>query len=198
MKVILFIGVFIYALNANSYRSIQLYSAQGVDANLLNIPGFIITANIPFEPTYLTALGVEFGVWQHALDNGSTFLVAFTPVVAKHHGMQTHFETNIAVSLKYLELFLKNSPINSNIAFGQGLSYAFGTPYYEDPVPSESNPSGYYRLQSFLHVDIELYLKTLKQYALLFRVHHRSGIYGLVAPPKVGSNFLSLGVCISF
>ncbi len=45
------------------------------------------------------------------------------------------------------------------------------------------------------------FLKLLKKmrrvnisFAVFFRIHHRSGMYGLFAPEGVGSNFLTLGI----
>jgi hypothetical protein len=46
--------------------------------------------------------------------------------------------------------------------------------------------------------DMAWKIRTGKHFSLVTRVHHRSGAYGLIAPPRVGSNFLALGVNLDF
>lgn len=75
---------------------------------------------------------------------------------------------------------------------GIGLSHAFGTPSYEDGP--RDDPARRYHTQLLILVNMEWKLSTATNWSLLMRVHHRSGAYGLIAPPKVGSNFLAIGL----
>jgi len=186
----------VYAEEKHLLDNIYLYSAKGVDDNLREIPGDIF--HLPFEDTYLYALGTFVPYKLDFLQKYPHFSFGSSWFVVKHSGMQSHIEIDAAASIKYLKLFQENSYFNTDIAFGIGLSYAFDTPYYEDPYIKDDGSLKYYRLQSFLHFDAELYVPTVKSVHLLLRVHHRSGIYGLFAPRHVGSNFVGLGLIYYF
>jgi len=179
-------------------ESIYVYWAKGVDENLKEIPGDIVTGNLIVEDTHLYAVGAFFPL--ESLTPADTEHVEFglTAVVAKHRGMQSDSELDTAFTVKYNELFPKDSFLNMNLAMGIGLSYAFDIPTYEDPVINDDGTLKYYRLQCYLHFDAEIYTPSLESIHLRLRVHHRSGIYGLIAPPKVGSNFLGVGLVYYF
>ncbi len=204
MKKLIIILVSIAFLNAESIdnnpivESAYLYWAKGTDNNLREIPGGIIGGDLLIEDTYLYAMGAFFpfrSLMQNDMDHVDFGL---TTVAAKHSGMQSHLELDSAFTMRYTELFPKDSAINLDLAAGIGLSYAFGTPTYEDPVINDDGTLEYYKLQSYLHFDVEIYTPSLKSLHLLLRVHHRSGIYGLIAPPKVGSNFIGAGIIYYF
>jgi hypothetical protein len=178
------------------FNNIYLYSAKGVAANLREIPGAIF--DLPTQETYLYAVGTFVPYDLNILKDSDHFVWGISAIVAKHSGMQSNWELDGALTLKYQELFPDNRYFNSDLAFGIGLSYAFDTPYYEEPYINDDGSPEYYKLQSFLHFDIEVYSPKLEKVHLLFRVHHRSGIYGLVAPPHVGSNFVGGGLIYYF
>ena len=48
--------------------------------------------------------------------------------------------------------------------------------------------------QFLLLVENHWRLADSDKWSVVLRVHHRSGVYGLVAPRNVGSNFLAVGV----
>jgi hypothetical protein len=76
------------------------------------------------------------------------------------------------------------------------LSYAFGTPVYEDGPKNE--PDRHYRLQMLALFEVEWRLRDVENVSLVTRIHHRSGVYGLIAPRHVGSNFLAAGLRFQF
>jgi hypothetical protein len=76
--------------------------------------------------------------------------------------------------------------------FSIGASYAFGTPSYEDGP--KSDPDKRYRFQNYNAYEIEWGVKRFPAVSLVTRLHHRSGAYGLIAPRRVGSNFVTAGV----
>ncbi len=181
-----------------SFQNIYLYWAKGVDDNLKEIPGDIVGLDLPTEDTHLYAIGTFLPFRSVSWGKNDPFELGLTIVAAKHSGMQTHMELDSAVTVKYNRLLSDDSPVNFDIAAGIGFSYAFGTPTYEDPVVSDDGTLEYYRFQSYLHFDLEIYTPSLESLHLLLRVHHRSGIYGLIAPPKVGSNFVGAGLVYYF
>lgn len=181
------------AKSLSNYHELQYYNAKGVESNLLQIPGEILTLQVPFEETYLNAVGYYLPFHISEFNTGSKLLYGVNFIAVKHNGIQDNYEVDAAILLKYTELFPKNSYINVNLGVGDGASYALDTPMYEKPVPSKDNPEGRYRLQNFIVFDIEFYNPAM-EYLNFFRLHHRSGIYGLVAPPEVGSNFLGFGI----
>jgi hypothetical protein len=181
-----------------TFQNIALYWAKGVDDNLKEIPGDIVGLDLPTEDTHLYAIGTFLPFWTASGDDSDHLVLGFTAVAAKHSGMQTHMELDGAVTARYNRLLSDESLVNFDIAAGIGLSYAFGTPTYEDPVIADDGTLEYYRFQSYLHFDLELYTPSLESLHLLLRVHHRSGIYGLIAPPKVGSNFVGAGLVYYF
>jgi hypothetical protein len=187
MKLILLFLVNALLLCAQSIDTeFYIYKAQGVDNNLREMPSDILDFDLPYENTYLHAIGMfvpNYSEVMNDLDIGSTM------VLVKHNGLQSHVEANIALSIRHKNL-IPSSVISFDYTLGGGLSYAFATPVYEDTASNGL----YYRLQCFLHFDVELYTPLYKSISILARVHHRSGIYGLIAPPHVGSNFVGLGL----
>ena len=202
-KILLILSIFIACSAAAedsslNFQSIALYWAKGVDDNLKEIPGDIVGLDLPTEDTHLYAASTFLPYSSASWDINDPFQMGLTLAAAKHSGMQSHMELDSALTVKYNRLFSDESPINFDIAAGIGLSYAFGTPTYEDPVISDDGTLKYYRFQSYLHFDLEAYTPSLESLHFLLRVHHRSGIYGLIAPSKVGSNFVGAGLVYYF
>jgi hypothetical protein len=77
-------------------------------------------------------------------------------------------------------------------SFAEGISYVTGDIDYEDGT--KDNPDEVYHFQNYLQFQANLGHGEYKDFQLFFRIHHRSGVYGIVAPPKVGSNFVGLGI----
>lgn len=204
MKKILFLlfsFIFVHAEQIDNNKvieSVYAYWTKGVDENLKEIPGGIAGGDLAVEDTHLYAIGTFFPLESLTPADSDHIEFGLTAVAAKHSGMQSHLELDGAFTAKYNELFPVDSFLNMDLAMGIGLSYAFGTPYYEDPVVNDNGTLEYYKLQSYLHFDAEIYTPSLESIHLLLRVHHRSGIYGLIAPSKVGSNFVGVGLAYYF
>lgn len=174
-----------------------LYLGQGVDANLTNLPKKIATDKLKRESSFLTGIGYAIPTrspdWLAGLagvvgiDQPST---AVELLGVQHRGLQSNFEADVGYLLRtgYASL----GPLQIRAGVGTGLSYAFGTPSYEDgPF---NNPAKRYKFQSFEAFEVELRLADAPSVGLVTRVHHRSGMYGLIAPKNVGSNFLTIGL----
>ena len=182
------------------FDSALIVIAQGADHNLREIPGSIIARDVAWEKSYFKA--IDFGMTRGTLGEwdrlqGTPFaaiLHGYEVVLVQHHGMQDNAEVGGAYTLKTPDLEL--GAIGVNFGSGIGLSYALGTPSYEDGP--KADPSRRYRLQLLLLFDFEWRISGLDEWSLVTRVHHRSGVYGLIAPPYVGSNFMAAGVRYKF
>ncbi len=108
-------------------------------------------------------------------------------LIGQHSGKQTNQEFGIALILRSRIDISEN--INIGIAAGDGLSYASTTPRIET-----DNSETTARLLNLLLTEFALGMKKQKT-DIFLRIHHRSGIFGLVSGvEKGGSNFLALGV----
>ncbi|HEY0721979.1 MAG TPA: hypothetical protein VGE50_12085 [Gammaproteobacteria bacterium] len=177
--------------------SLSVYTAQGIDTNLLSIPGRILTNDLTFEQSYFVGLGYLTSIQTpEVLSQVGSFLGAsyvtsdIEFVGVKHHGMQENYETDIAYSvhLPPAELWF----LSVRFGAAMGLSYAWGTPSYEDGP--EGNPERRYRLQNFNNYELEWRHREAQHFSFVTRIHHRSGMYGVIAPRHVGSNFFTLGL----
>ena len=182
-------------------REFTVYAAKGVDSNLTNLPGQVLRGDLPWESSTFVGVGIAWPVETPSMlksalravhvDNATT---AIEVVGVKHSGLQTNFESGAVFMLRspYGQL----GPVMARVGAGIGLSYAFGRPTYEDGP--ENDPQRRYRLQNFNSFELELGLVGYPSTRLVTRVHHRSGFYGLLAPRRVGSNFIAIGVRMSF
>ena len=108
--------------------------------------------------------------------------------LGKHSGMQEHWETNLQLVFRWQ---LSDVPIPVSVAYGDGLSYAEEVPRME-LAKGEVDTQ---RLLAYFMVELDVGLPTLPaEPKLFFRIHHRSGVYGLFCKKKCGSNFPALGL----
>lgn len=202
----------IFGLNGNVARadtfaadgvfdSVAVFVGQGVNQNLRQLPVKIATASVDWDKTYYAELG--FGKIRGTLGQsfeslqGTPFASlrhGYETVLTKHFGLQYNSEVGAAYMLKTPDLEL--GELRVNFAAGAGLSYALGNPTYEDGA--DNDPERRYRTQFLALFDLEWHLADSDKLSIITRGHHRSGVYGLIAPRHVGSNFLAIGVCRKF
>ncbi|EBW2381250.1 hypothetical protein DAR30_24855, partial [Salmonella enterica subsp. enterica serovar Enteritidis] len=80
-------------------------------------------------------------------------------------------------------------PLSTNVAIGNGFSYAFSDPKFEygrHLVRGEDTV----RFQYHISLENEWTHKDLPNVHLVGMLHHRSGMYGVVSPSKTGSNYI--------
>lgn len=177
--------------------ALTLYGAQGIDTNLLSIPGRILTNDLTFEKSYFTGVGYYLSVGTPELLTelgsflGASYVSSDVEFIAvKHHGLQENFETDIAYSVHLPPM--ESQSLSVRFGAAMGLSYAWGTPSYEDA--EEGHPERRYRLQNYNSYELEWRHREAQHLSIVTRIHHRSGMYGVIAPRHVGSNFFALGV----
>lgn len=180
-----------------AFDSVSVYAGQGADHNLRELPGRILERSLDWDKTYFAALG--FGKVRGTLEDSiesfrdtpfASIRHGYETVLVKHSGLQSNAEMGAAYMLKTPDLQL--GKLGVNFGAGAGLSYALGYPSYEDGP--DNDPARRYRLQLLALFDLEWRIIGFDNLSVVTRVHHRSGVYGLIAPRHVGSNFLAVGV----
>lgn len=112
--------------------------------------------------------------------------------VVKHSGIQKHMEYNGVFVARY-----NTGPFS--FGFGEGLSFATRNPdlenrrrtIFEPGLESEysQNLLNYLLVEMAVDVPVDAYSPQA-----FIRLHHRSGIYGLMCPRTCGSNYIAYGV----
>jgi hypothetical protein len=112
--------------------------------------------------------------------------------VLRHFGLQDHFEGTLAAVLRSGEIPLFGG-LSANVAWGNGFSIALDDPKYEKG-PDEIRGVDSRRFQYYMGFEAELTHASQPNIHLVAKLHHRSGIYGVIAPRHTGSNFIGAGV----
>jgi hypothetical protein len=177
--------------------TLSFYTGQGVDSDLLQLPGKVLGGSLRYESSRFIGLGYQRDVrTPQSLRGVFRFLRVGAPTTAievvavQHWGMQNNFELNVAYALR--TPYARLGPIRTRFGVSLGLSQAFGTPSFEDgPI---DDPDRRYRLQNYNAYEFEWTVRDDTPMSLVTRIHHRSGVYGLIAPRRVGSNFVTAGI----
>jgi hypothetical protein len=120
--------------------------------------------------------------------NGSS--IELEGLVGHHFGLQDHAEVTLALLWRSRELALPLGGGRMNVAIGEGLSYALSQPAYEGLVHGEEPV----QFLNYLTVEAEFSHPALPGVSVVPRVHHRSGIFGVIAPRGSGSDFIGIGI----
>jgi hypothetical protein len=179
------------------FDAVAFHAARGVDHNLLEIPGSAIGGGLKWEDSWFESVSVSRTLgplgarhaWLAASPLGS-WREGYELVLVRHRGRQENAEIGLAYQVRTPAWTL--GPAQAALSLGVGLSQALGTPTYEDGP--DGDPSRRYRLQMLALFETEWWLRDLDAWSMTVRVHHRSGVYGLIAPPRVGSNFIAVGL----
>ncbi len=185
-------------MSANaSAESFTIFRGQGADTDFLEIVSDIANDDLTMDPTYFWGIHYRNTLGNEGKNGFTRFLFRhqITPEweaqLTKHSGLQSNYAAHMAVLLRTRDF---RPPIfNINFAAGLGPSYAFSRPTYEDGPDGQPN-RGKYRFQNYMTYEVEFSLHSLPQWRVPVRIHHRSGLYGLVAPRRVGSNFFAIGL----
>jgi hypothetical protein len=136
------------------------------------------------ENSYISviSLGRELSVYEEKI------AVEIEGQLGFHYGAQNHQEMNCAIILRWLS-FPWDHYVDTSFAIGNGISYATVAPVIEieNAVNGNTNQWLYYMM-------VEWAFTALSQWEFFWRIHHRSGIYGLMADDDAGSNFIGFGI----
>ncbi|SEM22553.1 hypothetical protein SAMN04489760_10737 [Syntrophus gentianae] len=112
--------------------------------------------------------------------------------VVKHFDGQNHMEFNGLVIARWLT-FLWDEYIDTSLAVGDGLSWATETPKLEALEHEKTSA-----LLDYVLVEVSLSLPQAPEWSLVWRIHHRSGVFGLFNGVHGGSNALGVGLSYHF
>ena len=182
-------------------RSFHLsgYVSRWVNSNLPPFLYNVATGKATYADSYLAAAGAAYVVVPRfdLILPGTSFGLRGNSIEVegqgvKHFGFQDHVEGTIAAVVRSGEVPLIGG-LSFNVAWGNGFSYAFGDPDYEKG-PGLVRGVDTRRLQYYMGFEAEFTHASQPDIHLVAKLHHRSGIYGVISPQQTGSNFVGAGV----
>lgn len=111
--------------------------------------------------------------------------------VAKHYGIQDHWEFNLLGAARW-EPFWWDRYIDTNAAFGLGLSYATERPKAEIIIEGDTR-----KWMIYWMMELAFAIPGTQNLELVTRIHHRSEAFGILAD-EGGSNSLGVGLKYRF
>lgn len=104
----------------------------------------------------------------------------------------TFMEFGVSLNIRW-HRFPWNKYVLTTAGFGEGVSIATEKPCYEARINNKTS-----HFLNFLMFDMTFALPDYPNLALLLRLHHRSGIFGLIDDVKGGSDFFTVGLKYTF
>ena len=92
------------------------------------------------------------------------------------------------------ERFPWNRYVPTTFAIGEGISYASKVPYRE----TRNSSQGTKKLMNYLSFELTLGIPKYPHWQIIWRIHHRSGVYGLYDAGNSGSTAVGLGLRYMF
>ena len=173
--------------------SVGVLGGEALNHNLQEVVPKALSGELQFEPAHLSGLVLRLSLeppadlasWAASQDVGLSTSLELGLLQASGRAGNTE------LTLDWRPAFTpwQWGPVALEFAWGAGLSYSLGRPWsdYTDP----DRPGGY-RLLFHMAPEIALQHSDLPDWSLSLRLHHRSGLYGLFGPRRVGSNHLVL------
>lgn len=173
--------------------SMGVLGGEALNHNLKEVLPKALSGELQFEPAHLGGLVLrlsleppaEMAAWATQQDIGLS--TSLEVGLLKASGLVDN--TELTLDWRPALTPWQWGPVALEFAWGVGLSYSLGRPWsdYTDP----DQPGGY-RLLFHMAPEIALQHSALPDWSLSLRLHHRSGLYGLFGPRRVGSNHLML------
>lgn len=182
-------------LNTAKNRGLTVYGGRLVSNDLPKLGQDIIRGRLDWRNSYFVGGGYSLPLGSPGWLPGRLGLSSSVEFIGlRHFGQQDNLEVDIAYMLHtgYGEW----GGLKFRGGGGVGPSLALGRPSAEDGPTND--PDKRSRFQHYIALEFETSLNSHPETALVLRVHHRSGVYGLVAPDGVGSNFMTLGLRYAF
>jgi hypothetical protein len=168
--------------DAESPWAVFAYGGRFTDTRFVHI---VFRGRTEFRNSYVWVMGVSRKIY----DFNEHLGVEGELNIARHSGLQNHFEFNGAVLLRW-NTFPWDNHVDTSLAYGLGQSYATERP----PIEEEPDRRATHVLIS---MPAELTFAPPKSrgspWEVMVRIHHRSGAFGLFKDAG-GSNFVSLGM----
>lgn len=168
-------------VHADEKWFVSAYFGQASDSRFLDII-------LKFDHRPINSRMAAFTVGRELTTYRDTLRLEAEGQVAKHWGVQTHAELNGALVLRWLPFFWDDY-LDTSFGIGEGLSYASDIPVLETDEDEETS-----RILNYLMVEFSFEIPKKDSWDLFVRLHHRSGIYGLINGVNEGSNILCAGI----
>ncbi len=163
-----------------------IHAKRTLGESIFEIPGDL-------EDNYLHGLGVTRKISQLPYHLSLEFEGMFIKHQGEHDQGYQDYEEYIPVLLLRYDHFPWNEQIHTSLAVGEGLSLTSQVPEREAQIHGHSQ-----RLLNYLAVELALTAPACPRYSLVYRIHHRSGVYGLFGGITGASNFYVLGLRLRF
>ena len=183
---LLFIIFFLFLTNHSYADSISLFGGKSVDSNLIDFPKKVISNDLEIEQHKIIGITYQQKIQTPVILGKANSHIEY---IFANHSPKDLIETVIAYNIQTPSFAI--SSVHMRLGFSLGLSYVHGTPIFEDGTKEE--PGKKYRLLNYNAYEVTL-LDTEDKDSVFLRLHHRSGVYGLIAPQHVGSNFITIGL----
>lgn len=85
-----------------------------------------------------------------------------------------------------------NNKLLTTLGIGEGVSWASHSPQQE--INSENEPGDATKFLNYVMAELTFSLPSHPEWQVLYRLHHRSGVFGLYCPGTVGSTAAGVGV----
>jgi hypothetical protein len=168
------------------------YVSRWLNTDLTELPANAINGDLSLRNANFFAASVAAVVVRDFTLGFSGNRLEVEGQVVKHFGQQDHVEGVVSLVYRTPDIHVGGG-LAVNFAFGEGMSYAFDTPAIEGHGKVKAH-----RLLNYLSFETEITHASLPGWSLVPRLHHRSGIWGLIAPKYAGSNYVGLGVRYDF
>lgn len=160
-----------------------MYTDRTVGQAIFNVPGRL-------ESNYMHSLALarEMGrFWDH-------FSWELEGMFAKHHGKhktgRQDYEEFVGAFLVRYHTFPWDQWVDTTLAVGNGISATTETPRRELQTDKGKSQN----ILNYLAVELEFTLPGFPDTSLTYRIHHRSGVFGLYSGVEGASDFYLLGL----
>lgn len=151
----------------------------------------LLSQQLEYENSDLVVLGYS-QIFHRFWENAGQW--EWEAQVGKHFGLQDHWELNGLALLRWNQYPWSNY-VRTSFAVGDGLSWASSVPTLE--LASHTN-EGATPLLNYLLIELTFGAPKILDWDFVFRIHHRSGIFGTFNGVDGGSNVIGLGLKYRF
>jgi hypothetical protein len=149
--------------------------------------GDVVTFQASFEDNaYIAALALAREIWHYE----KYLSFELEGQVAKHFNKDTQWEF-VGLIIARWHYFPWNRCVNTSFAVGDGMSY-----YTDVSEVEKEDDDDAQRTLNYLLFELTMGLPEVPNWDLVFRIHHRSSVFGLVGAG--GSNFVTGGIKFAF
>ncbi len=174
-----------------------LHAGQWLSSNLADVPTSGGTGDLELKSGYFVSglvnrvlvgsLNLGWPVLGPVLEGSS---IEVEGQFGQHFGLQHHQEATLSLVLRSRQIELPWTAAQVNLAVSEGLSYALSRPAYEGTEKGETP----HKFLNYLAFEAEFSHPSWPGISIVPRLHHRSGIFGFIAPQGAGSNFVGVGL----